>query len=743
MREQSEKPPTWSIDVNLPDLDLETCAQEPIHSPGSIQPHGALLVMRSSDMVVVQASANAGDYLGDAITLGKPAGGVIGERISDIASWHASEEPQLQIQAGRLSLGFHRSGDLIVAEAEISFGDAADQVFLKLRGFAQQLAGQPDLSDALSTTVRLIENLTGFDRVLAYRFDKEWNGHVVAEAGNGRLPSYLDLRFPAGDIPAQARALYAANHIRIIPDADYVPVRVEPALNPETGAPLDMSAAQLRSVSPIHLEYMRNMGTSASMSVSIMVDGRLWGLIACHSHEPHHVTVMTREACDFIVQTLAMRIAAQEHADSAAHSVALARIQGRLLGAMSASHYWLDGLISSPNDLLAQVAATGAAILSGGDYVRIGEAPEEDQVRSIITWLDERQETEVFSTSTLATEMPEAERFAGAASGIIAIRISELHSSWLIWFRPEVLRTVEWGGNPHKIIREQGRIHPRASFERWSDEVRLQSVAWADAEIGAARDLRAAIVGIVLRKAEELAQLSSELQRSNKELEAFSYSVSHDLRAPFRHIVGFAQLLRERENALDEKSRHYLQTISEAAISAGRLVDDLLNFSQLGRASLVNKTIDMNKLVAEVVRSVMLGNQERDIVWAIDPLPNAWGDATLLRQVWFNLIENAVKYSRPRHPAKISVTGNSDDDRTTYTVADNGVGFDMAYVDKLFGVFQRLQRVEDFEGTGIGLALVRRIIERHNGTIRGEGEVDNGATFVFALPKEGKGKRLA
>ncbi|MDP9835482.1 light-regulated signal transduction histidine kinase (bacteriophytochrome) [Neorhizobium huautlense] len=727
--------------MNRPDLD--SCAQEPIHVPGAIQPHGAMVVIRPSDMTVLQASANATEFLGRPIAIGETVDGVIDAHRNEILTWHGSEEPELQIQADNLSLGFHRAGDMIVAELETSPSDAADNVFLRLRGFAQQLAGQPDLPGALSTTVRVMEKLTGFDRVLAYRFDGEWNGHVVAEAGNGRLPSYMGLRFPAGDIPPQARALYALNHVRLIPDVNYQPVPLQPVINPQTGDTLDMSSAQLRSVSPIHLEYMRNMGTAASMSVSIMVDGRLWGLIACHSHEPHNVPVVTREACDFIVQTLAMRIAAQEHADEAAHSVALARIQGRLLGAMSVSQYWLDGLVSNVADLLAQVAASGAAIVAGGECHTVGATPTQDEIAQIIGWLADRPDTEVFATHALPLDMPAAKDFAATASGIIAIRISELHESWLIWFRPEVLRTVEWGGDPHKVVREQGRIHPRVSFERWSEQVRLHAAPWAEAEITAARDLRAAIVGIVLRKAEELAQLSSELQRSNKELEAFSYSVSHDLRAPFRHIVGFAQLLRERENVLDEKSKHYLQTISEAALSAGRLVDDLLNFSQLGRASIAHKTVDMNKLVAEVVRSVMINNEDRAIEWAIDTLPPAWGDATLLRQVWFNLIENAVKYSRPRAPARISVTGTTENDRTTYTVSDNGVGFDMAYVDKLFGVFQRLQRVEDFEGTGIGLALVRRIIERHSGIIRGEGEVDKGATFVFALPKEGKGKILA
>lgn len=730
--------------MNLPDLDLETCASEPIHTPGAIQPNGALVVLRSSDMMVMQASANVTDYLGQEITTGKVAGGEISAHRDEIAAWHRSEEPALQIQAGQLDLSFHRAGTRIVVEAEMASGDAVERVFLRLRGFAQQLAGQAELSGALSTTVRLVEDLTGFDRVLAYRFDAEWNGHVVAEAGNGQLPSYLDLRFPAGDIPAQARALYASNRVRLISDARYQPVPIQPTVDPETAAMLDMSLSQLRSVSPVHLEYMRNMGTTASMSVSIMVDGRLWGLIACHSRLAHTVSVISREACDFIVQTLAMRIAAQEHAAGTGQSVALGRIQARLLGAMSASPHWLDGLGDNPDDLLAQVNAAGAAIITESTHRSIGETPDEDQVRRIVEWLGEQPDSEVFATSALPLQMKAAEEFCAPASGIIAIRISELYPSWLIWFRPEVLRTVEWGGDPHKIVREQGRIHPRVSFERWSEQVRLHAAPWSEPEISAARELRAAIVGIVLRKAEELAQISSELQRSNKELEAFSYSVSHDLRAPFRHIVGFAQLLRERENDLDEKSRHYLQTISDSALSAGRLVDDLLNFSQLGRALIVNKAVDMNKLVAEVVRSVMMNNDDRDIVWSIDQLPTAWGDATLLRQVWFNIIENAVKYSRPRKPARIEVTGRVDGDTTIYTVNDNGVGFDMTYVDKLFGVFQRLQRAEDFEGTGIGLALVRRIIERHQGTIHGEGEVDRGASFVFKLPiQQQKGTDLA
>ncbi|MNY17814.1 Phytochrome-like protein cph1 [compost metagenome] len=231
-----------------------------------------------------------------------------------------------------------------------------------------------------------------------------------------------------------------------------------------------------------------------------------------------------------------------------------------------------------------------------------------------------------------------------------------------------------------------------------------------------------------------MADLTRELQRTNKELEAFSYSVSHDLRAPFRHIVGFAQLLRERSNALDEKSSHYLQMISEAALGAGRLVDDLLNFSQLGRTQLSLKPVDMQKVVSEVRRSLGHAVADREIEWRIGELPVIFGDATLLRQVWYNLIENAIKYSSREPVSIITISAVETEDDVTYSVEDNGVGFDMAYYSKLFGVFQRLQRVEDFEGTGIGLALVRRIVERHHGLVGAEGTVGEGATFFFTLP---------
>ncbi|WP_342078003.1 ATP-binding protein [Devosia enhydra] len=726
--------------------DLDACAREPIHRPGAIQPHGALLVLDPASLKVIGASRTAMDWLGPmaldlrALPEAAPLVGVLGR-------WLAGDLPSSEWQgslAGRvLQSVAHRSGDLLILEFEAAPAEGREPLellFPRVRRFAEDLTGAPDIPALLAHTARFIRSLTGFDRALVYQFDADWNGLVEGEDGNGRLPSYLGLRFPASDIPAQARQLYALNRTRIIPNAGYAPVPIE-SLGPRVGPGLDLSHSVLRSVSPVHLEYMRNMGTLASMSVSIMVDGVLWGLVACHSAQPHLVSLQMRGLCDFSVQLVASEIAARLRGADAARRLALGQLHSHLLASMTSSGQWTRGLEAMPEALLELVDATGAAIIVDGEApILIGATPEPDDVSWIVSQLATIADGLPWDTASLPLIWPEAERLADVASGVLAVPISDYHTSWLLWFRPEVTRTVRWAGEPHKVVTEHGRIHPRQSFASWQELVRFTARPWTDPERDAAANLRAAIVGIVLRRAEEVAELAEELQKSNKELEAFSYSVSHDLRAPFRHIVGYAELLRERETNLDGKSRHYLESIGEAARAAGQLVDDLLNFSHVGRVSILPRTIDTGKLVREVRHSLELKTAGREIDWQIGPLPNAWGDPTLIRQVWFNLVENAVKYTGPLDRAEISIRGEDRDGESVYHVKDNGVGFDMAYKDKLFGVFQRLQRAEDFEGTGIGLALARRIVERHGGRIWAEGEVGAGAHFHFSLPVPGEGE---
>jgi light-regulated signal transduction histidine kinase (bacteriophytochrome) len=728
--------------------NFRDCDSELIHLSGSIQPLGDLIVVNPSNMEVVQAAIAPSSGLFSTSPVSSKLADALPEHalalqsaFSRLSSSHAIHLGLLRANSRSFDAIGHRSGQVIVLEFEETNGSGPgsfDDVYPQIRGFLDQLQSVEGIEDASLRAAKEVRKITGLDRALVYRFDYDWNGEVIAEDRNDRLPSYLGLRFPASDIPAQARELYRKNRLRLIASSDYKPIPILPAANPIDGSTLDLSLSVLRSVSPVHLQYMRNMETAASMSISLLRGDRLWGLISCHGAEPARVPYHVRNGCDFIGQVLSLQLAAMESAALADRRHDLRNVQRRLLSSMAAADHFIDGLTANPSDLLALAGAAGAAVIVEGSCKLVGETPSNEEVQSIVAWLSSQSKGDIYESSHLAAEMPEAETLKDTASGILAIAISQIHESFLIWFRPELLKTIAWGGDPTKRI-EPGslQIHPRASFETWQETVRHQSAPWHEAEVDASAELRTAIVDIVLRKAEELAALSEQLTESNKELEAFSYSVSHDLRAPFRHIVGYAQLLKKLEKArFSEKGARYVDTIIESAISAGTLVDNLLSFSQMGRSTMRPVEIDISEIV-EDVRRRMAPDEKHAVNWRIGELPRAIADPTMLRLVFQNLLENAVKFSRGREPAIIEVGYARDARGGAYFVRDNGTGFDMAYVGKLFGVFQRLHRTEDFEGTGIGLANVKRIIDRHDGKVWAEGKLGEGATIYFSLPSSG------
>ena len=722
-------------------LDLDACAREPIRIPGRIQPHGAVLVLHPETLAPIQASANFAEKVGFDWRQGELPDSLM----TQLRRWLASDEPYFlrteALLAGGLQVSGHRTSQGVILDFEDppqSQSETLEAIYPRLRTFVDQIGAAPTLAAIGRLAVREIRALTGFNRVMLYSFDESGDGTVLAEDGDGVLPSYLDLRFPASDIPAQARELYRLNRLRLIPDASYDGVPIVPELSPVDGQPLDLGLSALRSVSPIHLEYMRNMGTAASMSISLLIDGRLWGLISCHNAEPRRLNAQIRTACDFLGQIVSLQIGSRERGERARQRVELQRVEANLLAKLSRTQNYPEGLQANAADWLALVGADGAVLVTADHHLAVGSTPSIPEAVELAKWLHRNKEDEVFATDSLSQVWPQADAFFGPASGLLAVSISQIHPSYIMWFRQEVVRTVNWGGDPRKDADAPDRLHPRQSFETWKELVRRTSRPWSEVEIESARDFRHAIVNFVLRHAEERAELSDQLQRSNAELESFSYSVSHDLRAPFRHIVGYAELLGDRERNFDEKSAHYLRSIVEAAIAAGKLVDDLLNFSQVGRSSLNMGKVDVSKLVGEIRRSSETDIGDRRIEWRIGDLPSAEGDAALLRQAMANLIDNAVKYTGDRDPAIITIAGEDRGDTVAYTVSDNGVGFDPAYVGKLFGVFQRLHRAEEFPGTGIGLALTKRIVERHGGSVSADGTVGQGATFTLILPKRRK-----
>jgi chemotaxis family two-component system sensor kinase Cph1 len=720
------------MSARLPDLSL--CASEPIRVPGAIQPHGRMAVL-GPDGTLVAWSANWRDA-----EAARRAADLLAGRWGAVAD---GEGPAAlgHVESGGVVLDVlgHRSGELLLLEFEPAIAESGTQapIYSLARHFLPQLQRADSVEALAQLAADEIKRITGFGRTMVYRFGDEGHGEVLAERIDPGYDAYMGHRFPAADVPAQARELYRLNHIRLIPDATYEPV---PLLGVQAGwqpSSLDLSYAHLRSVSPVHLEYMRNMRTLASMSVSIVVGDRLWGLISCHDHAPRQLPFQTRAACEHLGRLLSLQIASKEDNADVAARLELRHLTLQLVSHLADSDSTLQKLVGEPGLLLRMAQASGAAVVLNDECWTAGETPERSQIAALAQWIAAKG-SDTWASDRLVEDFPPAEAFAARASGVLAVSISQVHRHLVLWFRPELVHTIRWAGDPRKEATvTAGRIHPRRSFASWQEQVRGRSAPWSAAELAAAGELRHALIGIVLRRAEEMAEVATELGRVNKELEAFSYTVSHDLRAPMRHIAGYVDLVQDMEGkSLSERSMRYLSHVKEAAAYAGHLVDALLDFSRMGRSALKRSRVDTRVLVDELVTELKRQEQGRSIQWQVaDDLPVLAGDPFLLQVALRNLLGNAVKYTRTRKEAQVRVSAVRTAEGEGLEVADNGVGFQQKYVGKLFGVFQRLHQTEEFEGTGIGLASVRRIVERHGGTVWARGEQDQGAVFGFSLPR--------
>lgn len=717
----------------LPLPDLAQCADEPIRIPGAIQPHGRMAVLAADSGRLLAYSANwpSEKAVRDALaTLPVDSGRL---QPGHGPTWVGT----LPVDGRTFDVEAHRQGDSLIVEYEPG-GPAASMhapIYTVARDLLPLLQQADSVIALCQAVAREMKRLTGFGRCLVYRFDPDGHGEVLAERRDEGYDSYDHHRFPAGDIPAQARELYRVNHIRLIPDASYTPVPLLAAGGADDPSGLDLSFAALRSVSPVHLEYMRNMGTLASMSVSIVVGGRLWGLISCHDHAPRHLPFQTRVACEHLGRLLSLQIQAQEDNAEVAQRLALHQRVLNVVAQMAETDGTLQRLVDPELALTELTGASGAAVVLNDTCWCVGETPPEDRVRDLAHWIAERG-GQLFVTDRLPQLYPGGEALLPQCAGVLAVSISQVHRHVVLWFRPELVQTIQWAGDPRKTLPGEGRIHPRRSFESWHERVRGRSAPWRAAQQAAVSELRQALIALVLRRAEEMAGHAIELGRVNKELEAFSYTVSHDLRAPMRHIAGYVDLVMEDNGErLDARAHRYLKHVKDAASYAGQLVDALLDFSRLGRSGLKPTNVDCAMLVEDLVDELRHYERSRAIEWEVQPgLPRLWADPLLLQVAVRNLLANAVKYTRGREPARIRVAAVSLPAGSGLEVSDNGVGFPMKYVGKLFGVFQRLHRSEDFDGTGIGLANVKRIVERHGGTVWARGEPDRGATFGFVLP---------
>lgn len=514
-------------------VDLTNCEREPIHVPGAVQPHGVLLAVSEPDLVVRVVSANSASMVGlepdellgrrlDEVVHGELAAAVLeASHTARDPSEHYPLSTTLEVDGEEIAVDalLHRSDDLLVVEVEPGAGPLTfDMTYRATRVAVGRINRATSPEELFAIAAEEVRRLTGFDRVMVYRFDAEWNGEVVAEDRAEHLNSFLGLHYPASDIPAQARALYRRNWLRLITDVGYTPAPLVPATNPLTGAPLDLSHSTLRSVSPIHIEYLRNMGVSASMSISLLDRGELWGLVACHHYTgSHRPPYEVRAAAEFLGQTLSLRLVASIDEAEVRRAVEVGSRLASLTSAVAvedraASHALTEG----PTTLLDLVPSTGVAVYLEDEYASAGDVPPPAAVRALVAHAASLGQ-DVVALDSVPTELPGLAEHKETACGALVARLSA--DQYVVWLRPEQVHTVDWGGDPRNkaLAAREGdevRLSPRKSFERWQEVVRFRSLAWDAKDLELARSLRGNLLATLYGRARRLASVAATLQHS-------------------------------------------------------------------------------------------------------------------------------------------------------------------------------------------------------------------------------------
>ncbi|MGR3759805.1 HWE histidine kinase domain-containing protein [Roseobacteraceae bacterium NS-SX3] len=623
--------------------DLTTCDREPIHLLGRIQSLGCLIAV-NSDWMVSHASENLEAFAG------VPAREAVGEPLQSLLEEQSIHDIRNRLQflhdgegnerirsavfrngGAPLGVTVHVSGDHIVlemepaAEAEEFDGDVST-----VRSLMTRLSQTEDLDRFFKDAAKYLRALTGMDRVMVYRFLPDGCGEVIAEAKAAEMEPFLHLRYPASDIPKQARALYLRNPIRIITDSADAGVPVFPATSPD-GAILDLSQSVLRSVSPIHLEYLRNMGVAASMSVSIIVGGKLWGLLACHCQTPLALSPSKRGAAELFGQIFSLLLAGKLSAEDARTEREVRALTTRFTSSMSMTGAPMQQIVPMLREFAEFVSADGFGLVLDGAVHLEGSAPTQEEFGQIVKFLNRASANSVFSSHKLASAMPEAEHFAAQAAGLLAVPVSRSPRDYIVFFRREVVKSVFWAGNPEKPVTagpNGSRLTPRGSFAAWRELVKGESEHWSGTSLAAAAQLRLTLLEIVLR-------LTGEAEKERAAAQERQELLIAELNHRVRNILGLVKGLISQSKSSSRSAAEYMEVL-DSRIHALARAHDQITGENWSASSFV-------RLVQTEVESY-LQQQKQRVSFAGDDFLLAPSAFTAVALVMHEMVTNAAKY---------------------------------------------------------------------------------------------------
>ncbi|WP_410216895.1 histidine kinase dimerization/phosphoacceptor domain -containing protein [Paracoccus sp. (in: a-proteobacteria)] len=682
--------------------DLSACDKEPIHIPGSIQSFGHMLIVDRASATVVGAAGERDSWSRECLE--QPLAHVLGGAFSDLDPGAVKTLPQVLPAVRHDGLACdavaYRSGEHVVIEMSPCLQNAVlNAGFLsQLEQFGMTMERASNLTDLYRRAAQLFRDLTGFDRVMIYRFLEDEAGVVVGEARSEQVSGFMNHHFPATDIPRQARALYVRNRVRSIAD-------VEASVLPITGTRpgiegIDLSDSMLRSVSPVHLHYLRNMGVGASASMSIVKDGALWGLVACHNATPRIMGLTTRLACQSMADSLSRQIKLREETELYRERIRLRAHEDMVLSRLGPDDTLAQFFEQAAGDLQGLVSADGFAAVQGQDLFVHGSCPETEDLRALADHICPLSSIRPFVSTCLSKDYPAGEAFQDRASGLLSVTMSTEVPTILMWFRAEKLQLVTWAGNPHKNqpATPGATLEPRASFEAWSQEVRGCARNWTAAETESVS--RLVRMMLVARNNTRIRQLNAELRTTLKENESLIRQKEFLLREVNHRVQNslalVASFLRMQGRLASPEVRVQLEE-AQNRLTAVSLVHRRLY--QDDSSEIVDLSIYLDDLMKELKASLD-GDWGALIHTDFAPILISTDHAVSLGLLLNELIANAAKYAYGGRPGPISVSLRQTRDQLRLEVSDQGIGQDGTT-----------------KGTGFGMRMVQALVDRLEGTV--------------------------
>ncbi|TYP97964.1 light-regulated signal transduction histidine kinase (bacteriophytochrome) [Tenacibaculum adriaticum] len=740
-------------------VNLENCEDEPIHIPGLIQPHGFLISVDFQTNIINVCSENINNYIDFTYQqlLGKEIKTFFNNTfLSEFNIFKKDTATPFKafnfsINERLFSISLHHSDNAIIIEGEPTENqfDKDNQLYNSSKQLLSYIEDTSTLKELCNSVVLAIKNITNYDRVMVYRFDAEYNGEIIAESKEEHLEPFLGLHYPHTDIPVQARELYIKNHLRIIGDVDYKPVELF-TYNLSPIKTLDLSLSILRSVSPIHIQYLHNMGVGATLTVSLIHKGKLWGLIACHHYSPKYLSQDIRNTVKlhghFITSQIDVRLLNEQYEIAGRVNAAVERLTSKKLAFNRSSIIELF----NEKSIVSLCNSAGVSALIDGELYIYGETPNNEEIQLLGDFLYNYSDNGRFVTSSLSHITSNLKSISEAFPGINYYSLGD-ETNFIIWYRTPTIKDIHWAGDPSKSIEKDTKgLSPRKSFAKFTENVKDTCKPWLEAELAACSNFfnffQIHIRSIIINEEKEnQKKLSEILKETNAELENINWISTHDLQEPLRKIRMMAStLLRsDTKNPLPENVHNKIIRMQNSAERMQTLISDILKYTKANVDAPDFEMVDLHNLLIQTKEEMNDTLNDTNASLKIEPLPHIKGVPFLLKQLFLNTIYNSLKFSSPERDPIIVIKMEKDSiDEISKSgmyhvieVKDNGIGFNNAYKEKIFKIFSRLNNKSDYSGSGIGLALCKKIMIKHQGFIDATGTVDKGATIKLYFPK--------